>query len=573
VTGIYVFSILNSYLVDRTNKDISQLFQQVNENVSMQFNNIDDFTKLILANQTIKTELLDLSSEHDEYENVESHIKIETEIRYCSLFGYSSHGSSVATDNVIRRVYLFRNQSVFYKSVQNDGLKEESYDKQHQALYLFSKDQKLDMMLIPPSNINQTIYLIHNFQNQDTAVSIGTLILDIDENILSQAYNNILKYQGAKWFLLDSQGNILSTPDKEAFGETINTSAFSSANKKEVNEINIEGESYIYSSKNMDNYNVTSIILIPKKQVFLNLTKNIFGYLYIIAIILLFSLIVGLRYTYKFTKPIKDLSDKIELVGDGIFSVKMPSYNDIELDRLSVVFNKMTDKIDYLINDVYEKQILLKETELKSLHSQMNPHFMFNVLTTIGMQAKMSNNELIYNMVNSFSQLLQANINLFDNEKITLSEELKYIDFYLYLQNIRFDGKIIYKCSLSDNALLDILLPKFCIQPLVENAVVHGLEGKDYEGTINLNIKEEQGSINIEVIDDGIGFEMQNIDINDLKNSLPRKEGHSNIGLYNINKRIKLIYGNQYGLVIQSVLQIGTKISLHIPGVNSETND
>lgn len=564
VTGIYVFTIIKTEAIDQANQDISLLIQQINENVDQKFKTIDDFTKLIISNKTIRDELLDLSINDDEYKAVEAKINVENEIKYISIFGYSAPGTTYLNNNFLRRIYLFKNTAVFYKGVQNDGLKVEHYDSIHQEIYRVTKDKKTENAILPPTVNDQTMYLLRNVKNLDTSESAGELIIDIDEKSLSDSYANLLKYSGAKWFLLDNQNNIISNPEKSLLGGKMDDLVMDKANLLELKEIHISGESYISSFKKLKNYNMTSIILIPKKQVFGNLSKNVIGYLYIIAIILVFSLLIGLRFTYKFTKPIKDLSDKIKLVGDGNFNVRMPSYDSIELDKLSTVFNSMTEKMDYLIHDVYQKQLLLRESELKSLHAQMNPHFMFNVLMTIGLEAKMSNNERIYRMVNSFNHLLQANINFAGNEMITLREELNYIDFYLYLQNTRYEDTLKYKLNLQDEGLLDLIIPKFCIQPLIENAVVHGLEENSYAGHIDLNISVHSGLLTIEVADDGIGFETSSFDASSHPFILQPKEGHNNIGLNNINRRIKLIYGNEYGLTIENNSDKGTKVTLHM---------
>lgn len=189
------------------------------------------------------------------------------------------------------------------------------------------------------------------------------------------------------------------------------------------------------------------------------------------AAAVLFVLVV-----YRLTKPLKDLSGKLEFVREGDFDTKLPAYNTKEFYEIRTTFHEMTEYVSRLINQVYEKQISMKEMEFKFYQTQMNPHFMFNVLNTIALQAKMDQNEEVFQMFNSFSYLIQAKIYREDKEKVKISQELEYVRYYLYLQKNRFGSRLSYDIDMEQDEIGECLILKLCIQLIVENAVVHGLE-------------------------------------------------------------------------------------------------
>lgn len=148
-----------------------------------------------------------------------------------------------------------------------------------------------------------------------------------------------------------------------------------------------------------------------------------------------------------------------------------------EFDVWTNAFNEMLKKLDISYNDNFQKQLLLKNAEIRSLRAQMNPHFLFNILNTIAWKAEMCDNEEIYQMVISLGELLKMNTLFKDQDFITLEQEMKYVKFYIYLQQMRFEDKISCSIQIPEH-LLTCKIPCFCIQPLVENAIVHGLEPK-----------------------------------------------------------------------------------------------
>lgn len=564
--GAYMYSfIYHNILTQYINDKLEQSLQQINDSLVAKFRIIDNAFNLFLSNQVIRTSLEELStSEQTYYLKARTQLEIETQLKYSVLHDYAWNSG------LLKSVFVFLDSDNYYYLLYN-YLPDDASLKDHIRFYEASKNIKKDTIISPASSSN-TIYFMRDIETLISRNSIGKLVFGIDEGIIFDAYSNIINDKSWKTFVFDNAGTILFHTDRNLIGNKTDDKFIKLANLNSIEELSLDGITYILSSAKISDMNMTSVIMVPKAEFTSDLNNMILEYLYFIIFAVLFALIISMFIITNITKPIKDLIINIENIDDGNFKTKMPEYNYLELNEVSNTFNNMIDKIQYLFNEVYKKQILLAESELKALQAQINPHFLFNVLETISWEARMSNNETIYKMINSLGQLLRANLTFNSREKIKLKEELEYVEFYLYLQKMRFGDKLNISINISDNTLFDFYVPKLCVQPIVENAVIHGLENKVGKGKLSLFITKKNETVEFEVIDDGIGFDPNNINIDCEKNSTIKK-GQNHIGLLNVNKRIKLIYGDRYGVSIQSRLNTGTKVSICIPLDRGDSKD
>jgi two-component system sensor histidine kinase YesM len=277
------------------------------------------------------------------------------------------------------------------------------------------------------------------------------------------------------------------------------------------------------------------------------------------------------------TVPLKTVTQKIKMVGKGDFETKLPDFNTVELMEISSAFNEMTSKIHYLITQVYESNLLAKESQIKYLQSQMQPHFLFNVLSVVGMKAQMSGNEEIYKMIYSLSKLIQGKIFRNDELLIPLSEELALVKFYLYLQSQRFEDKLSYQVDLEEPLLMSVKIPRLCIEPIVENAVIHGLEPKEEAGHVSVRVYLQGNNLRIDVEDNGVGFVKDGASDWEPIEATSSSE-HTQMGIKNTQRLINNLYGEEYGLTVRSEVGIGTVVSILLPLIkeskqNVESND
>jgi two-component system sensor histidine kinase YesM len=558
ISVVYFYESFSSVLNKVANDALLKAVQDANRNIEASFDSIDTTTSQLVSNPIVLKNTMNSYAFPNFYSPALSPDDLQSSFKYTLLINPAwDHG-------LINSIYLFDN-SVLYYSVSRSKKNIQSVNSDNINIYnRYSYYNGKDKILIPPQNNDNSIYCFRNIFDINNNKVYYRLILAIDENILSQDYNSILIYPETKAFIYDENGVIFSALDKKLLGKPMDAQFLNLVKTAKMNVTYYDKQKYFIASKKIDNTNLTLTILVPQNQILLNLSKSINNFLIIVLFIFGLSILASIFIYKKFIKIVSDFLNAVKLVNQGDYTAKLPIYEDHELNQVSITFNTMTSEIQYLINQVYEKQLLLKSTELKFLQSQMNPHFLFNVLATISWKSRMSGDESIYKMITSLSELLQASIYSDSKTEIPISKELQYVEFYLYLQKTRFEDRLTYTINISDDLLLDCYLPKLSLEPIVENAVVHGLENKIGSGNVTINIKSVQESIYFEVIDDGVGFDSKNILQNNTEPPSASRN-HNSIGLSNTDKRLKLLYGEQYGISIKSEKDVGTTVTVHIP--------
>ncbi|WZL82003.1 sensor histidine kinase [Vallitaleaceae bacterium 9-2] len=240
-----------------------------------------------------------------------------------------------------------------------------------------------------------------------------------------------------------------------------------------------------------------------------------------------------------------------------------------ELGYLSQCFNDMSREIDILVNRVYKEQLTRKEAEIKTLQAQINPHFLFNTLESINWMARLNHVDEISEMVTALSALMEAGIGK-GEALVSLEEEISFVDSYILIMKNRYGERLDFTKSI-DESLLSILVPKLLLQPLVENAIYHGVDKFRRPGKVVLIIRRTDQHIEIEVLDNGKGMtaqEMEELNANLRERNdayLFSEKSGMGIGLVNVNRRIKLFYGAQYGIRIESVYEEYMKVVLTLP--------
>lgn len=367
------------------------------------------------------------------------------------------------------------------------------------------------------------------------------------------------KYESSFWIVYDADGRFLDT-----FGESIRFDEYKPDYQFQPSPETMLFQGIEYRMYHQKLTTDTWIgIGIPQSHGVKTLVDSLDYYVLLILLLPIIVVLGFYLFTFQITKPLEEIRKKMKNVQEGDFDTKLPEYYEREFYEISEGFNSMTDSIKSLIKEVYEKQLLIKEQELRFWQSQMNPHFIFNVLNSIALKAKMEKNEELSHTISVFSQLIQAKIYRSDQEEVQIKQELEYVNYYLEIQKFRFEEKISYSIQMEDE-LLDRYIPKLCIQPLVENAVIHGLEPKEGNGTVMIRGFRKENDIMIEVVDDGVGFDCEEEILLPLKNTVS-DSGHNNVGLNNVHSILQLRYGSEYGLKIFSEKGKGTTVRLLMP--------
>ena len=290
----------------------------------------------------------------------------------------------------------------------------------------------------------------------------------------------------------------------------------------------------------------------------------------VITIILVFILIgafvISRKIVEGITEPIQKLCEAAEAAGSGDFKIRAEDKGLDEISVLNESFNQMVEEIGQLVEDIHTEELNLRAAELRVLQEQINPHFLYNTLDNIIWLAESNDTEQVVKMVSSLSSFFRTTLSK-GKEFITVKEEEQHIRSYLEIQQFRYRDILAYEIAIPEE-LYQYEVIKLTLQPLVENALYHGVKKKRGVGHIYVSAEYCQDVIIFKVKDDGIGMEEARLaQVRAMLESgqLEKKEDSGGFGLVNVNQRIKLHYGKEYGLKVQSVYGEGTEIWVRIP--------
>lgn len=561
ICGITIFLTYAASSSAKIKNDVIFFLDETTNNFSDKVTLLEDILLTVRNSNDIMFYLTSLyhtgASSYDKY-------AIQSQFKKCVDL-YSDKNTGGFSFPFVANVYLFLNSPNFSnyicKSSYNSFLREDelALDRDINDIYHSFLDTGQDIFYFQNEGklrLAATLY-DSNFN------ALGTIIYDINLQAMNEIMDKTNHYEDSFWFVFDKGKHIL-TNNEEFSLSPADSDAISRRFDSDAYQYDGDTSSYLARTQHFG-MGLGVAAGIPRNYINRMLYSSIRVYFYMLLILAPLIFLFTFFFIYRLTKPLKTVEEKIKLVEQGEFDTKLPDFNSAEFSNISNVFNAMTDRIHYLINDVYAKQIIIKESELQFLQAQMNPHFMFNVLNAIAIQAKLDGNEKVYQMIHSFSLLTQAKIYKTGNEKIRVHEELEYVDFYLQLQKCRFDDKLTYDIHFEKEDLYDRFIPKLSIQPIVENSMIHGIEPNHMGGHIQVNIYEVESLLCIDVIDNGIGFSepLDHIAPAELKHS--PDAAHTHIALLNIHKIIQHFYGYTYGVSITSIPTEGTTVSVILP--------
>lgn len=471
----------------------------------------------------------------------------------------------------IRSLCIFANDGKIYYQDDNTkeaGLKEEIpyFDMIEEAR---RQKGKPTIHVVSENKRVKNIYLVRQINDRDSFKELGLLVMHIKKELLDEVYQGLTG---------NLQNIIILSADKEliASRDYEDLAIYSGVLNKIDGDIGekIEEESGVFVSyitlKNIGWKIVAYVALDELYKDANTLRKNIIMLcLVVIVILTMLTLLIAVDIV----KPINRLVNGMKKVQAGESNVRIQVDRQDELGFLNKAFNEMSSEIHHLVNWVYREQLTRKEAELKALQSQINPHFLFNTLEAINWMAQLNNVPEISSTVSDLSDLMEASIGR-DDRLITIKEEFSYADKYISLQKRRFGDRIELVKNIQP-VVNGVKIPRLLIQPLIENAVYHGIERTRGKGVITLNAIEieKERCIDIEVIDNGAGMETEDLEQLNERLSLDNDtyfKGLSNkksrsIGIENVNRRIKLFYGENYGLKIKSEVGKFTKVVVTIP--------
>ncbi len=391
---------------------------------------------------------------------------------------------------------------------------------------------------------------------------VGTLFIDIKLTGIESIFRHAEYEDNEECFVVDANGYCLYSNVEDYIGENV----------LEYIEEQSTNENSIVITTSADDYGLCTSVIVKSESVYGSIIsfKRMLQLVCIISvgIIVLSSFVIS----KKMTKPIYDMMQQMEKVETGDFAINLESNGTDEIGILSDRFNQMCITLENYINQSYVAKLKQNQAEMTALKSQIYPHFLYNTLEIIRMTAIEEEEERVGKMIEALSEQIRYIIGNLD-DMVPIEKELEIVRKYIYLINCRYQSKIQLEINRNDGS--HYFVPKLILQPVVENAYVHGLKPKNGTGIIQIDITQAEEDIEISVMDNGVGMSEDRIQkIYELFESedigIKNEYNWQSIGIKNVNDRIRYMYGKEYGVTITSKEGFGTNVSIKVPIRNGE---
>lgn len=409
----------------------------------------------------------------------------------------------------------------------------------------------------------------------------GCAVMTIDLSYIHEICSQIINYDDMQLVICDQDGTVISQSNNNQFSK-IDSDLLNLLSADHLSgtsfRYNYEGTEYLISSSMISNTNWYVISLTSYSALMRSTYRNLFFSFSVMLLLAALCVIVTTVITRSIAQPVKILSDAMAHTTEMDFSEriddKWASSRD-ELGKLTRGFNNMTSRLEYLIEENYKAEIqrkslesLKNEAELNALQQQINPHFLYNTLETINWMAEANGESDIANMATALGSFFRKSISR-GKEYISVEDEISNVRNYVYLQKIRFGDRFDVEWQI-DPSLYPHMIIKLILQPLVENAIIHGMENLEKDGKIIIKGSCDDDFIDFVISDNGCGIPADRLKhLEAYINGVQDEHFHS-IGVKNVHQRIKLYYGDEYGLKFESSESTGTTVKIHIPIQNNK---
>lgn len=537
-----VFYVFFSFFFQKTQEDIEYVLRYTSQQYEAHMQFIEDSVIAIRHNT-----VLDDFFQKEEYDLEE----IEPQLSY-SMELFSERNMVERQLPFVTGIYLFNNGNEciyehYYATTLAAGREQKRKYENMQQEFKSTSDQYACLSDKDELNIFFRIY-------DENMREKGIGVVQISQSAVAKVLETVQLYHNGGWAVLDKNDQLLASEGAQELVKKLQTSENSWNGTKDLAGTKVIGYG------NSCGFGVRTVISVGYGNIFSILKPTLFIVLVGLIVVLGIAFLVSYAISYRFTKPVTRMIQSIQAFGKPDLNARMEDSSIQEFHDMGIVFNEMADRIEYLITQVYEKEIVAARSQVKYLQSQINPHFQFNILAMLSLKAKMAGNEEVYDGLNAFSRLMQGKIFREKEIKIKVKEELEIVQFYLYLQKSRYQDKLSYEVKLEDEKIGEDLIPRLLIEPLVENAVSHGLEPKRGKGNLQVLLYERE-MLYIWVKDDGVGVCRNQTKAEENKEKTP----HTHVGWENTKKMLRILYGDHYKFQVWSEPGKGTEIEIAVP--------
>jgi two-component system, sensor histidine kinase YesM len=550
-SGIFYQRIYSEIMLKKVSTVSMQTLQSVSSNVGSLLKTVNNYSKMILGNPAVQTALKsnqgyeDVEIQRHIFEYMESVMSSTSEI--ISLYIIDNKGNRFYTDKLPNFYQYFNMSKDSEWWTRALRLKGRSYVVLNGG-DAFSREAN-ELFI---SNIR----IVNDLESQKP---IGALIINISENMFVKAYSEIAKNYETEIIIVDENNNIVISTNP-LFEDKVQDFIKKAENRTRFSEL-VKEDKLLYSYMKMEEYNWKVISMIPfgevkrESQIFMLVT------FIIILIIALLIMVGSIIIAGMITKPINILVKSMKNINSGVLEEVQFETSIHEFIRLRDGYNLMTEEIQSLVKRVIKEEKIKRKAEMNILQAQIKPHFLYNTFDSISSLALMGRNEDVYNMMSALGSFYRISLSK-GKEIISIEEELETIRNYLEILKVRYED-LFTVCYSLDPQVSNKPTVKLILQPFIENALYHGIKPKDEPGIIEVKTWQENKRICLMIKDDGVG--MSTNQLSSLLNDSPERNNSNNFGIWGTVQRLKLYYGEDDIVSIQSEKGKGTTVIISIP--------
>lgn len=554
----FIISFQNN-MENTLNSSALQLIKQLKNNVEWYFQAIEMSTENLNSSHSMMAFLDGQYADDSEKQTIINQIKDDfyhytiTHTDIVGMLLVNQDGEIISNDMLPISEESMVNEDWYRKAI-NDA----------ERIYLHAKP------------IGRNIKSIYNYYSSDNIVSFskavkdengvpkGVLCIDLKLSTIGSIFSDVSFAKSGFFYLTDQNNQTIYSPVNDVVYR-INPRWFNAYDNRFVKTIKSNTYQIIYEYSGYLDCNVVAVFSLSENMKIVNTMQTTTIIAAVVMIIL--STIFTFWYTSNFKNRVDHLKDLMRQAEEGCLDVRFtPKYED-EIGELGARFNTMIDSLNALITVVENNQKKLRESELRTFQMQIKPHFLYNTLDTINWMAQEYQADDISKLVLDITTFFRLSLNK-GREIITIGEELKQVESYLSIQKVRYENKFEYKITCADD-LEKYKVIKLILQPIIENSIYHGIKLKEGYGCISIKAERIGDAIQFTIKDDGVGIDADTVrQINERLNNSVLTETDTDtvgIGIYNVNERIKLSYGDRFGVYIESSLGEGTWVTITHP--------
>lgn len=564
IIATFVFNVSIMTLKNEVSAYVANTLEQVNNNIDNTFVQLSNISANIGLDESIQ-DILKKDSSRSLEEKIQDDEKV-AEIIENATINFTN----------IKALHIFSFNGEVYSMKGSSSSLMADYNFTRKKWFETMKQLNKKSLILPTyiqtdtteeGNNRKVFGYIMEINDVQTNKNIGYLMVEMDISAFANLLQSISSNQT---IIIDDNKTVIYHPQSEYISSQFQTNYVSELLERKAGHMitNLNSGEQMITFNTSANTGWTVLSVMPTNILFSKINSFKLAMVYTIILCILSSVVIAILMSKSVTEPISLLRSRMKMAESGDFDIQIDVKSKDEIGELSISFNNMIVRIKKLIQRIYQTEILRKEAELSALQAQINPHFLYNTLQIMDIMAEEKGADEISGSCRALAKIFRYSISK-GQGFVSLKEEVQHVKNYVYIQQLRLGNHLTVKYNI-DEELYKYEIIKLVLQPLVENAILHGIENSGRSCVIKVSATVERQSLIIDVEDDGVG--MDEDELKKVQHSLYQEEDDDDprsdkcgIALRNVNNRIKLYYSDQYGMSIQSVRNVGTKVTLVLP--------